>query len=254
MNRIVFVGAVKASRHCLVEVLSNHGNVVGIITLAREDAGHHSDYADISYLAYQHGISVRFVLDINESYTVKWIRSLHPDLIFIFGWSQIVRKEVLDIPRLGCIGVHPTLLPKNRGRHPIIWALVNGLTESGVTFFYMDEGADSGDILWQKSFPITLEDDAGSVYKKVMELESEAIREFLPQLEAGNAPRTPQDHSQATYWRKRTEDDGLISWTAPAMETYNLVRGLTKPYIGAHTFVDGRKMRVWKVGQPEVKP
>lgn len=249
--RIVFVGAVDFSRHCLQQVLDCGGNVVAVFTLAKEDAGFHSDYADLSDVAIRHGVTVHKIKNINDPENVELIRSLQPDVIFVFGWSQLISKHILDIPPLGCIGTHPALLPRNRGRHPIVWALVEGLEESGLTFFYIDEGTDSGDILWQKPFPVTLEDDAGSLYEKIKALTSEAIREFLPQLEWGAAPRIPQDHSQATYWRKRTEKDGEIHWTAPTMTTYTLIRALARPYVGAHTYLRGEKMLIWRARLPE---
>ena len=123
--------------------------------------------------------------------------------------------------------------------------------KSGLSFFYIDEGTDSGDILWQKSFKITLEDDAHSVYEKIEKLASKAIEEFLPQLETGAAPRIPQDHSQATYWRKRIEKDGEINWGSSTIEAYNLIRALTCPYVGAHTFINGRKMIIWRSKIPK---
>jgi len=252
--RIVFVGTVEASRHCLNEVLDHSGEVVAVLTLAREHAGFHADYADLSELAATHGIPVHRVRNINEARNVQLIKSLEPDVIFVFGWSQLISKPILDIPPMGCIGTHPALLPRNRGRHPIVWALVEGLEESGLTFFYLDEGADSGDILWQRAFPITLEDDAGSVYEKVKLLASEAIREILPQLKQRTAPRTPQDHSLATYWRKRTEKDGQIDWTAPSIKLYNLVRALTRPYVGAHTYAAGQKVTIWQAEVPKQPP
>jgi len=253
--RIVFIGAVEFSRHCLKEVLKNGGNVVAVLTLPEEKAGFHSDYVDLSDVAVQHGIPVYKVhKKINAPENVELIRSLRPDVIFVFGWSQLISKEILDIPPLGCIGSHPALLPRNRGRHPLIWALVEGLEESGLTFFYIDEGTDSGDILWQKSFPITLEDDARSLYEKIKVLASEAIREFLPQLEQGTAPRIPQDHSKATYWRKRTEKDGEIDWAMPTMRIYNLIRALTRPYVGAHTYLASNKVTIWRSALPTHPP
>lgn len=251
--RIVFVGAVEFSRHCLEEVLRNGGHVVAVLTLP-EDKGRkvHSDYADLSDVATEHGVPVyRLRTKIGAPENVELIRSLRPDIIFIFGWSQLVPKEVLDIPPLGCIGTHPALLPRNRGRHPLIWALVEGLQESGLTFFYIDEGTDSGDILWQKSFTITLEDDARSLYEKIKALASEAIREFLPQLERGIASKIPQDHSQATYWRKRTQEDGEIDWSAPTLKCYNLIRALARPYLGAHTYFGDGKVIIWRARLPE---
>ena len=244
--RIVFVGAVEFSRHCLQVILENRGNVVAVITMAKNMAVIHSDYADLSDLATAHGIPVYEVEDLNHADNVKLVESAAPDVIFVFGWSRLISREILDIPPMGCIGSHPALLPRNRGRHPIVWALVEGLEESGLTFFYLEDSADSGDILWQKAFPISLEDDARSVYEKIKSLASEAIEEFLPQLEGGSAHRIPQDDALATYWRKRTQKDGEIQWGAPAMTTYNLVRGLTHPYVGAHTYTEGQVIRVWK--------
>ena len=178
------------------------------------------------------------------------IRSIAPDVIFVFGFSQLISPEILSIPSLGCIGTHPALLPKNRGRHPLIWALVEGLTQSGLTFFYLDEGADSGDILWQEPFTIELGDDALTLYQKIRSLASKGIAEFLPKLMNNTAPRIPQDASQATYWRKRTAQDGQIHWDQPSMTIYNLIRALTRPYPGSHTFIGAEKVIIWKAVPP----
>jgi methionyl-tRNA formyltransferase len=219
---------------------------VGVVTLAKEHAKFHSDYADLSDVASQHGIPVYKIKNINDPENVRLVRSLRPDVIFVFGWSQLVSKQILTIPSLGAIGAHPALLPRNRGRHPIIWALVEGLKESGLTFFYMDEGADSGAILWQRPLPIMLEDDAGSLYEKICMLASDAIREFLPWLQQGTAPRLIQDHTRSTYWRKRTEKDGEIHWKETTMRIYNLIRALARPYVGAHTWFNSDKMVIWR--------
>jgi len=252
--RIVFIGTVEFSRHCLQTVLNENvddeNGVVAVFTLAREHARFNSDYADLKPIAAAHQIPVYHIRKINEPKTVALIRALRPDVIFVFGFSQLIAKEILDIPPLGCIGTHPALLPRNRGRHPLIWALVEGLSESGLTFFYLGEGADDGDILWQKPFPITLSDDAGTLYEKIKGLADEAIQTFLPQLEGGNAPRKPQDHAQATYWRKRSKKDGEIDWSAPTMTTYNLIRALTQPYVGAHTYLDGHEILIWRSHLP----
>jgi methionyl-tRNA formyltransferase len=244
--RIVFIGTVDFSKHCLKEVLHHGGNVVAVLTPRPERSRFNSDYADLEPVAAARGIPTYRISKINDPETITLIRSLKPDVIFVFGFSQLISKEILDLPPLGCIGTHPALLPSNRGRHPLIWALVKGLAESGLTFFYIDEGTDSGDILWQRSFPITLQDDSGTLYEKVKQLASEAIAEFLPQLESGNAPRTQQDHSQASYLRKRTESDGEINWSWPTMEIHNLIRALTHPYVGAHTFSDSHRVIVWR--------
>jgi methionyl-tRNA formyltransferase len=244
--RIVFIGTVDFSYFCLAEVIKNGGNVVGVFNQKHEHARFNSDWTDLEPLAAAAGIPLHRFTKIKDPATITQVRTLRPDVIFAWGLSQLIPEELLSIPQQGCIGVHPALLPRNRGRHPIIWALVEGLTESGLTFFYMDEGADSGDILWQRPFAITLDDDAGTLYAKLKLLAAEAIAEFLPQLRNGTALRIPQDHSKATYWRKRGEIDGIVLWNASSMHVHNLVRALTHPYPGAHTLLNGRKVTIWR--------
>ena len=253
--RILFVGTVEFSRHCLEELLDHaaphDGQVVAVLTLDPAQANGHADYTDLAHVIDGQSIPLHRIRDINAPHAVELIRSYTPDVLCVFGWSQLISKTVLEIPPLGCIGAHPALLPHHRGRHPIIWALVEGLSESGLTFFYLDERADHGDILWQRAFPITLQDDAASVYARVTSLAREAIREFLPQLAQGTAPRRPQDHRQATYWRKRHAQDGEISWEAPTLHSYNLIRALAHPYVGAHTSYQGQRLRVWRSALPD---
>lgn len=233
--RIAFLGTVEFSRRCLAEVLACGGDVAAVLTLPREAASFNADWADLAPVAATHGVPCHRIRNINDPETVELLRSLAPDVLFVFGWSQLVSHAVLELTRLGAVGTHPALLPRGRGRHPLTWALVEGLAESGLTFFYLDEGADSGDILWQRAFPIDLEDDAAALYAKICDLACVAVREFLPQLENGTAPRQAQDKALATYWRKRNDDDRVIHWEAATMTTYNLIRGLAPPYVGATT-------------------
>lgn len=249
--RIVLVGAVSFTQRCLEALVEAGANVVAVLTLAPEDGGFHGDYVDLGPAAERHGIPVVRVRDLGDPAELERLRSLAPDLVCVFGWSRLLPTAVLEIPRLGCIGSHPALLPEHRGRHPITWALVEGLTESGLTFFYLDEAVDSGDILWQRPFPIALEHDAASVYRKIEDLAKTAIREFLPRLADGTAPREPQDHSRATYWRRRTDEDRRIDWADPSMTNYNLVRGLARPYVGATTLVGGAEAIVWRAALPD---
>lgn len=244
--RIVFIGAVDFSAHCLREILKNRGNVVAIFTVADSRTSMHADFANLSEIAQPDNIPIHKVRNINHPRNVHRIRSYRPDIIFVFGWSQLISQTIINIPPRGCIGTHPALLPQNRGRHPIVWALVEGLKETGLTFFYIDEGTDSGDILWQQACAITLEDTAATLYKKIKELASGGIGEFLPLLEGNQAQRAPQDHSKATYWRKRTEKDGEIDWTSSSQTTYNLIRALTHPYVGAHTYHQNSVVKVWQ--------
>ena len=244
--RIVFIGTVEFSRQCLEWVLECGGNVVAIFTMTRKAARFNTDYSDLGPIASRENIPLYRMERINEEHNIEAIRSLEPDVIFVFGFSQIIAREILDIPPLGCIGTHPALLPRNRGRHPIIWALIEDLSESGLTFFILDEGADSGDIVWHKRFHITDEDDAGTLYRKITDLAREGISEILPMVQQGEIKRSVQDHSKATYWRKRVVEDGEIQWKGTARQVWNLVRSLTHPYVGAHTFQGDRKLIIWR--------
>uniref|UniRef100_UPI004048AD5A methionyl-tRNA formyltransferase n=1 Tax=Orrella sp. TaxID=1921583 RepID=UPI004048AD5A len=242
--RIVFIGAVEFSSRALKEVLSCGADVVGVCTLI--ESASNSDHVDLTPIAENHGIPVQNTPDVNNGEMIEWINHLKPDVIFCFGWSRLIRERLLGVPRLGIVGFHPAALPANRGRHPIIWALVLGLKETASTFFFMDEGADSGDILSQKRIMIQETDDAGSLYEKVTESAMIQIREFLPQLQLGSFRRTPQNHQIANSWRKRTAQDGKIDWRMSSASINNLIRGLTRPYIGAHFESRQNTFKVWR--------
>lgn len=170
-----------------------------------------------------------------------------PDIMVVLGLSQIIPKHILETPTIGCIGSHPALLPQNRGRHPIIWAIANGLTRSGITLFWIDEGVDSGDIWGQEEYEISSEDDASAVYEKVKEMSVKILKNNIPDLEKGIVKRVKQDHSLANYWRKRTKKDGEIDWRMSTKRIYNLVRALGKPYVGVHCVYKGKEIKIWKV-------
>ena len=161
--------------------------------------------------------------------------------------------EVLSIPKIGSIGSHPSLLPKNRGRHPLIWSLINNEETGGLTFLYLDNGIDDGDILWQESFPITELDDAGTLYGKIKTLSSKAIPDLLGRMTVGPLVGTRQAAEIATYLRKRSEADGLIHWSLPAKVIHNLVRALTHPYVGAHSYYNEGKITIWKTQKRQIE-
>ena len=242
--RIVFIGSVHFSERALNELLALGANIVGVCTLSKSNIN--SDHSDLSKIAKNSNVPVRITQNINDSDSVRWIRALRPDFVFCFGWSQILKREILSIPTIGTIGYHPAHLPSNRGRHPLIWALALGLTETASTFFLMDEGTDSGDIISQEVLAISPEDDASSLYKNITRLALNQIRVFLPQLIANSYTAIPQDHLKSNQWRKRGPSDGLIDWRMAAISIHNLVRALTHPYVGAHFLFDGEPVKVWR--------
>ena len=247
--RIIFIGTVEFSRKALEKIIEIGGNVVGVCT--KEKSSFNADYADLTKVSEVNQIPCKYIDNINSAENVEWITRLNPDVIFCFGWSSLIKTELLKLPKMGVVGFHPTKLPQNRGRHPLIWALALGLKKSASTFFLMKEGADDGDVLSQKKFEIQYEDDAKSLYEKVSNLALKQIEEFLPQLTNQILNVKKQDHVQANVWRKRGKKDGEIDFRMSSYAIYNLVRALTKPYIGAHLFYKEEIINIWVVEEVE---
>ena len=242
--RIVFIGSVEFSESLLRHILGMKVSVVGVCTL--DNPQPNSDQRDLAPIAVEHGIPMHYVSDINSEETVSWIKSRNADVIFCFGWSRLIKKEILGCTPQGVLGYHPTLLPNNRGRHPIVWSLVLGLKQTGSTFFFMNEEADAGDIVSQVEIVIDYKDDARSLYDKLVFVAKGQMTELVPRLKSGDVRRLKQDELRSNHWRKRTTDDGLIDWSLPAESIRNLVRGLTAPYVGAHFLFNHEPIRVWR--------
>jgi len=250
--RIVFIGNVKFSLEALKCLVKLEAEIVGICTL--KESEFNSDHIDLSSFAETHGISSFYAKDINSKDSINWIDSKKPDIIFCFGWSWLIKKNILELAPLGVVGFHPTALPENRGRHPIIWALVLGLKKTASTFFFMDEGVDTGDIISQKEVLISDQYDARDLYLKIIEVALKQIEIFLPNLASGNYQRKKQNLLYSNTWRKRISEDGLIDWRMSAISIHNLVRGLAKPYPGAHFILNGKEIKVFKTSIYEGAP
>ena len=242
--RIVFIGTVEFSLRALEHLLALSAEVVGVCTLP--ESQFNADHVDLSVISEAHGLPWIYAEDINSAKTMNWIRDRKPDVIFCLGWSRLLKQELLEIPPSGVVGYHPAALPANRGRHPLIWALVLGLEKTASTFFFMDAGADSGDILSQREILIDDEDDARTLYDKVTKTALKQMEEFIPRLAARTFQCINQDEALANTWRKRGKADGKIDWRMSAHAIHNLVRGLAKPYVGAHFNVNDQETKVWK--------
>lgn len=243
--KIFLIGTVSFSKKVLEKLLYINAEIVGVATKFKSDFN--ADHIDLTPLCIENNIAVKYIKDINAPHVTKWIDSLQPDVIFCCGWSSLIKRKLLELPKLGVVGFHPTELPENRGRHPIIWSIALGLETGAATFFFMEEGADSGDILSQKTFPILYEDDAASVYLKMEKSALEQIEEIIPSLQKGNNKRSRQDHSRGNIWRKRGIKDGEIDFRMSSFALYNLVRALAKPYVGAHLYYKEKEIKIWKV-------
>ena len=242
--RVVFIGAVEFSRKALRRLMELQVEIVGVCTV--KESSLNADHSDLSRLCDAHRIPWIYAPRINSDETVQWIADKRPDVIFCFGWSRLLGKELLNLAPLGVVGFHPAALPANRGRHPIIWALVLGLKETAATFFFMDEGVDTGDILSQERIEIADSDTSGTLYEKVTLCALKQIELFVPELASRKFRRIAQDDRQANTWRKRGKADGQIDWRMSSRNIHNLVRGLAKPYVGAHFLYQGQEIKVWE--------
>jgi methionyl-tRNA formyltransferase len=184
---------------------------------------------------------------------IAQVAALQPAIIYSFYYRNMLPAELLDLAPLGAYNLHGSLLPKYRGRAPVNWILANGESEAGATLHHMVARADAGDIVAQRAVPISDEDTALTLYRKIVPIGASLIREYHPLIASGTAPRRPQDLALGSYFGRRTPADGQIDWNWPARRIFNLVRAVTHPYPGAFAFIDGRKLYVWtvKIGAEE---
>lgn len=244
MKNTVYIGCVESSYIILKDLLQKGYIVSGIVT--KEKSEFNSDFHSLKPLAEEYGIDCYCTRNVNDEETVNFIQSKSPEVIYCFGWSNLIGKKILDVPSYGVIGLHPTAIPMNRGRHPIIWALALGLTKTASSFFVMDENADTGDVVSQTDIMIDYDDDAQSLYNKVLDTAKMQVIELTKQIENGRLNRIPQNTKLGNTWRKRGRMDGQIDWRMSCDGIYNLVRALTHPYVGAHFVYKEKDYKVWK--------
>lgn len=241
--RIVFIGCVESSKILLEQLLLMKANVVGVIT--RKSSKLNSDFVDLNLICKNQNIKYKYTENINDVQTVQFITELEPDVIYCFGFSQLLKKEIIDIPLKGVIGFHPAALPANRGRHPLIWALVLGLQETASTFFIIEAEADNGSIVSQEKIKISETETARTLYNKVMEIAKKQIVKLTKEFEEDHIIKIPQDNKKSNVWRKRSKKDGEIDWRMSSRMIFNLIRALSEPYVGAHFLLNGQEYKVW---------
>ena len=243
---IAFIGCVAEGHRTLEGLLERGERVAAAFTFHPDKAKTVSGAVPWEELTTRYGVPLHYVHNINDPEPVAALAALQPDLVFCVGWTQLLRQEILAIPRLGCLGFHASLLPCYRGRAPVNWALINGETVTGNTLMLLDDGVDTGDIVAQRAIPITGTDTCASLYDKVAETELAMLDEVLPLIHVGAMPRRRQDHERATVMGRRRPEDGLIDWTRTTAQLDRWVRALTHPYPGAFTLLDGQPLVVWQ--------
>jgi methionyl-tRNA formyltransferase len=256
--RLVWVSFDVMGRDCLAAAADAGAEVAAVVTLPGPIDPKRSGQCSFDEIAADLGARLIETADVNAPDTIAAIREVDPDLIFVVGWSQLVMDEFIGLPRHGVFGMHPTLLPRHRGRAAIPWAILSGLARTGVTLFQIADGtADSGPIVGQIEVPIAPDETATTLYDKVTAAHLDVVREFVPKLLDGTAERLPQDTRRASSWPKRAPADGIIDWETRAPYLHDWVRAQTRPYPGAFTYLGEDKLVVWRarpVELPEEAP
>jgi len=245
--KIIFVSGVNFGHSLLQHILENNWRVEAVFSYDESKSKFYSDMINFDSLTSKYGIKNIKVQNINDKDNIEIIKEIAPDIILVMGWSQLLKVDTLKIPKIGIIGSHPTELPKFRGRAPIPWSIIKNLKESALTFFWIEEGTDTGNILDQQKFFISEEDNATSLYEKITNLGKKMIIENLNRIKKGEISKTKQDESKfIENWSKRTPEDGHIDWSQTAKEIHTLIRASTHPYPGAFTYFKKKKLLIWK--------
>lgn len=255
--KIIFMGTPDFAVPCLEALVRSGYDVAAVVTQPDKPFGRKQGRLKpppVKEAALRLGIKTLLQPEkVRTPEFLESIRRLGPDLIVTAAYGRILTKEVLDVPRFGCVNVHGSLLPKYRGASPIQWALINGDSVTGITTMFMDEGMDTGDILLQREIGITQDMNCRELYEKLEALGAETLIQTLHELERGTLKRKRQDPSRAVNVPMMKKEMGLIDWSKSAPEIHNLVRG-TNPWPGAFTFYRGDRMKVWKTALMEDEP
>ena len=242
--RILFMGTPDFAVPVLTNLLAGPDQVVAVVTQPDREKGRGKKLSPppVKTAAMQAGIPVLQPTKIKTQEFRDTLAAFRPDLSVVVAYGRILPPSLLELPPLGCINVHGSLLPKYRGAAPIQWAVINGETEVGVTVMRMDAGMDTGDILLPASLSPDPEETAGSLFTKLADLGAATLRQALDLLRQDKLPPIPQDHSQATTAPMLTKEHGLIDWNLPAAELHCRVRGLD-PWPTAYSFLAGKRFR-----------
>ena len=247
--RILFMGTPDFAQESLKSLVEANFDIVGVVTNPDKPKGRGmklvaspvKEYAKEKELKIYQPTKVR-----NNSEFIEEIKQLNPDVICVVAYGKILPKEILDIPKYGCINVHGSLLPKYRGAAPIQWAVLNGDKKTGITTMYMDVGMDTGDMILKEEVKIGKDETTGELWARLSKIGGKLLVETLKQIEQGTAPREKQgdDFTTAPMLNKEM---AKIDWeNKTAQEIKNLVRGLN-PIMGAYTYLNGKKIKFWKV-------
>ena len=245
--RLVFMGTPAFAATCLSAVLETEHEVIGVYTKpdTPKNRGMKLIPSEVKVLAQSHGLPVYQPASFKNDAVVEELRALAPDLIVAVAYGKILPQRVLDLPPLGCINIHGSILPALRGSAPVQWAVLQDLPETGVTAMYLSAGMDEGDIIEIRKTPIGEAETAGELMDRLAGLGAELLKDTLAAIAAGTASRTPQDPALATYAPMLTKELSPVDWTRSAREILAQIRGLN-PWPGAVAAIGGTEFKLWE--------
>lgn len=245
--RIVFMGTPEFSVPTLKALAESGHEVAAVVTQPDKprDRGKEVQMTPVKLQAIEYHIPVYQPVKVREESFVRILRELKADVFVVIAFGQLLPKEVLDLPRLGCVNIHASLLPKYRGAAPIQWCVINGEKETGITTMMMDAGLDTGDMLEKTVIPLEDKETGGSLYRKLSMAGGSLILSTLKKLEDGTAARTPQTEEGTCYARMLTKSLGDIDWEKDAITIERLIRGLN-PWPSAYTAWNGKTVKIWE--------
>jgi len=244
--KVGFVTCVELGLSCMEVIYDLGGRLDVAVTLQDENAKQKSGRIYLDEFCVRHDLPLVKVGNINDEASVDTLGAYDLDWLFIIGWSQIAHQRILNLPRCGVLGMHPTLLPEGRGRASVPWAILKGLKKTGVSLFKLDSGVDSGPILLQEEILLTEVTTATDLYDAVNRSHRNLMHDVWAILRCGNVRFHIQDESNATYWDARKPADGEITSAMSRIEAEILVRAVTRPYPGAFFIENAKKLIIWR--------
>lgn len=249
---IVFMGTPEFAVKSLEAIYNSGHNISLVITQKDKPKGRGKKVlpTPVKEKALELGLEVYQPENVNSGESIERLEKIKPDCIVVVAFGQILKKDVLNLPKYGCLNIHASILPKYRGAAPINWAIINGESKTGVTIMEMDKGLDTGDILKIEEIPITEEDDSITIHDKLSVLGSKLIVEVLNDIEKGNISKICQDDELSTYAPMLKKETGRIDWNSNGDNIINLIRGL-KPWPLAYTVYEGQNVKIHKARKTE---
>lgn len=245
--KIVFMGTPDFAALALEKLIEAGHEITLVVTQPDKEKGRGKQIqkSDVKLVAEKYGLPVFQPVKIKTEESVEYLKGFEADIFVVAAFGQILSKEILDMPKFGCVNIHASLLPKLRGAAPIQWSIIDGDDVTGVTIQQMDVGLDTGDILAVKEVKIESDETGGSLFEKLAIAGGELIVETLPLIESGSITPVPQDDSKSTYAKKLSKDMGNVDWSKSAIEIERLIRGCS-PWPSSYSYMNGKTLKLWK--------